>query len=153
MTNKEIIKEFERWISAGRPKVWVKALNYQKSEWILISVQPEWSKDNIYIVDDHQAELRKLQIDNPDTKFQACKPSSSKEECWYDCTPIWYLNCRYRIKPKEPETKTIYEWIYKSNSTGRWFTTEALMTEKEAEVFFDSTTIYKKTGREFEVEI
>jgi len=44
---------------------WVKDSKYG---WITTGV-PVWSVDNHYIVDDVHAELRKLQIDKPETKF------------------------------------------------------------------------------------
>jgi hypothetical protein len=54
------------------------------------------------------------------------------------------------LKPKS--AKTVYEWLYKTNFTSDWEISPVLKSEEEAKDFFDKCK-YKKTGREFEVEV
>jgi len=100
MTNSDFKREFERWIDAGRPAVWVKGPSVPEKDWILTN-KPEWNEESIYIVSDEQAALRMLQYDKPETKFQF---KNDKGE-WKDCEPAWYVkwsvNEQYRIKPTE----------------------------------------------------
>ena len=99
-----IIKEFERWINADRPKVWVKGK--EDDRWDTMRV-PCWNSSGlVYIVDDEQAELRKLQIDEPDTKFQWFNVQE-----WRNCNPSWDIDIEYRVKPKE--------WYEDENMVGK----------------------------------
>ena len=95
MTNEQLIKEFERWILAGKPYVWVQ----QDSDSWYISPTTCWnSSDVTYIIDDEHATLRKLQIDEPDTKFQVYHTSTMK---WETVEPVWEPGRKYRIKRTE----------------------------------------------------
>ena len=146
MTNEELVKEFKRWIDADRPMVWFKEIACE-DEWETTLV-PKWNNYSVYIVDDKHAEIRKMKNDDDSLVIEFYDDGAKK---WREPRDLnWDLRTQYRIKP---ETKTIYEWMYKLNSTDRWFIDEALMTEKEAEAFFDSVKAYRKTGREFEVEV
>ena len=71
-------------------KCWVKD---SKHGWIPTGV-PTWPENNIHIVDDVHAELRKLQIDKPETKF---KVKLSAE--WEDAPNIssWPLDTEYKV--------------------------------------------------------
>jgi len=110
MINKQIIKEFGRWILAKRPAVWYKR---NEGSWECVNEVPSWNNEDIYIVDDEQAELRKLQIDKPDTKFQVKR---SKEGIWKDCDiPSWYKGVEYRVKPKP---KIERRWRYARDANG-----------------------------------
>jgi len=94
MTDEQVIKEFERWIDAGRPRVW-----YSDAGRLWVSTNcPRWDEDTTYIVDDEQAELRKLQIDKPETKFQI-----KILDRWRDAEPeeLWSTTYEYRVKPTE----------------------------------------------------
>jgi len=99
MTEKQLIKEFARWIDAGRPAVWYKSTT-SNPRWLASGRQNTCWKysDTIYIVDDDHAELRKLQIDKPDTKFEWFAGQE-----WHDCKdiPNWDLETKYRVKPTE----------------------------------------------------
>jgi hypothetical protein len=96
MTNNDFKKEFERWIDAGRPPVWVKGPSVPENDWI-ITEKPEWNEESTYVINDEQAELRILQYDKPSTKFQF---KNSKGE-WENCEPAWSVNEKYRVKPTE----------------------------------------------------
>jgi len=95
MTNEEIRKEFSRWISIRRDNVWCR---YPHEKFWSLKNIPTWNETEIYIVDDKQAKLKKLQIDKPETQFQMYDVSLRK---WVECTPTWNICTRYRIKPKE----------------------------------------------------
>jgi len=59
MTDKQIKTEFNRWINAKRPCVWVK-----RKEWELREI--DWNskyEEDVLIVDDEYAELRKAYHD------------------------------------------------------------------------------------------
>ena len=107
MNKEEIINEFNRWIEAGRPAVWVKDKDkYPNNEWNK-QFKTCWSQPDTkyYIVDDKQAELRKLVIDKPDTKIQVKYYTESSEEGvivgWRNTIPDWNPEWDYRVKPKE----------------------------------------------------
>ena len=98
-------KEFDRWIEAGRPSVWYKT-KHTDEEWMKV-YPPAWNHINIYIVDDKHAELRKLQVDSPETKFEV-----KLTESWSEIRePLWDLDAEYRVKVEEPKTETYYEVI------------------------------------------
>jgi len=108
MCNEQIKKEFIRWINAGRPKVWYKRSN---NSWGYVVGAPAWDYRDIYIVDDEQAELRKLQIDEPDTKFQAYTSFNNEPASWVECEPSWDIHCKYRVK--------LSEWYEDENAFGK----------------------------------
>jgi len=99
MTREEVKKEFNRWVDKKQPAVWVKKRT--SNIWSL-EITPFWKyykNEYIYIVDDEQAELRKLQINKPDTKFQYYDSLSNH---WFSkSNPKWCINTKYRKKPKE----------------------------------------------------
>jgi len=99
MTDAQLKQEFARWIDAGRPAVWYKSTT-SNPRWLASGRQNTCWKysDTIYIVDDEQAELRKLQIDKPETKFEWFNGQR-----WCNCgsVPNWEPGRKYRVKPKE----------------------------------------------------
>ena len=129
MTDKELVKEFERWILAGRPRVWVKVdRDAEISKWDTIEV-PFWNPSRtVYIVDDEQAEIRKHLVDNPNTKIQFRINSNRK---WADIiNPQFDIpNCEYRVKPKKIERR----WRYAKDKDGCTITTSNYVTDNRAE--------------------
>ena len=110
MTKEQVKQEFNRWIDAGQPKVWV--IYVTTNCWELV-VSPTWKfygDTYTYIVDDDHAELRKLQIDKPDTKFQVLLYCA-----WVDTKPEWFIDREYRVKPLEwyedPELVGKIVWV------------------------------------------
>ena len=99
MTNEQIIKEFTRWILAGTPGIWIK--QDDSTIWYLEHTTCWTSSNATYIVDDEHAELRKLQVNDPDTKFQWFTGQR-----WRNCgnIPNWDIGIKYRIKP-EPKVE------------------------------------------------
>ena len=95
MTDEQLKQEFARWIDAGRPVVWYKR---NDGSWGYVNAAPSWNNEDIYIVDDEHAELRKLQIDKPETKFEWFNGQR-----WCNCgsVPNWEPGRKYRVKPKE----------------------------------------------------
>ncbi len=127
MTNEEIKKEFNRWIDAGRPAVWYKS--NVDNQWRLVykGENPSWITDFTYIVDDKYAELRILEIDAPDTKFQIKR---SKEGIWKDCDiPSWYKGVEYRVKPK---SKVERRWRYAKDEDGYTITASSYVSDRYA---------------------
>jgi len=65
MTDKQIKTEFNRWINAKRPYVWIK-----RKEWKLIAI--DWNnkyEEDVLITDDEYAELRKAYHDEKPIKM------------------------------------------------------------------------------------
>jgi len=92
--------EIQRWLeNTNEPDVWVKNENDKIKTWKKQSFEDcSWDKNCHYIVDDKYAELRKIQIDKPDTKFEYWDEYEKK---WLDTYPLWD-SCLYRIKPTYP---------------------------------------------------
>ena len=77
---------------AESPKGTMCWLRDSKCGWDLIN-KPGWVEDNIYIVDDAHAELRKLQIDKPKTKFKV-KISTG----WKNIdNKLWRIDWEYKV--------------------------------------------------------
>ena len=94
-----IIKEFERWINTGRPTVWVKG--EEDDRWDTMRA-PCWNSSGlVYIVDDEQAELRKLQVDKPDAKFQWYNEVAKEWQTIQDLNWDFNPDVKYRLKPAE----------------------------------------------------
>jgi len=72
------------WYRHRKSKSWVKAF------------VPEWHKDYHLIIDDKHAKLRKLQIDEPNTKFEF----QADDGNWFDTVPTWLTITEYRVKVK-----------------------------------------------------
>jgi len=117
MTDKKTKQEFERWIDAERPKVWYRSTRY--NAWRLLE-SPNWNRNAFYVVDDKHAELRKLQIDEPDTEFQVYHTSTME---WETVEPVWELGRKYRVAPgkwyENPEMVGKPVWC-KSYKNNRW---------------------------------
>jgi len=96
MTDKALIDEFCRWVDSGMGKVWIRF----NGRWILQTVTWENTKQK-YITDDKHQELRRLQIDKPDTKFEFKDFKGN----WCNCLPAWGLDREYRVK-----VELVYEW-------------------------------------------
>jgi len=97
-------KEFDRWIEAGRPSVWYKT-KHTDEMWMEVYI-PAWEPENDYIIDDKHATLRRLQVGEPETKFEV-----ELSDGWTDVRePLWNLDNEYRVKV-ESETDTYYEVI------------------------------------------
>jgi hypothetical protein len=123
MTDKEIIKEFTRWINADRPKVWYKD---GEQGWTTASA-PNWgNKDVYFIVNDEQAEIRRHLVDNPDTKFEI-----KILDRWRDAEPeeLWLTNHEYRVKP---ELKVERRWRYAKDADECTITSHAYVTDSHA---------------------
>ena len=143
MNNKDLIEEFSRWLSAGRPDVFFK----DKDGWGVTN-EPGWVEDVVYIVDDKHAEMRRKLIDNPNLIVELYDEVAN---IWVTIDyPKFDVNLKYRIKPEEPEYKIVYEWMYKLDNKD-WIITDHLYTEEQAKTRFSGYT-YQKTGREFKVE-
>ena len=99
MTNEELIKEFIRWVNNGRGKVWY--LNCD-NRWELL--YPAWTNLSVYITNDKHAKLRRLQIDEPYSKFEVVWDEVAKE-----VEPTWDIDKNYRVKA-EPVYE--YQWLY-----------------------------------------
>ena len=93
--------------------------------WVLLfKHEVEWYFDNEYIVNDEQAELRKIKADLPDTKFEVAPDSMIG---WIDANENykeWDSSVPYRLKEKEYE----YQWIFK-NYNDKWIITEKFYKE------------------------
>jgi len=104
MNTEQIKKEFERWVDAGRPKVWRRTIGYKN--WKLV-VTPSWSSNRYYVISDKDEEIRKAFYDG---KTIQCRLVNTYYE-WEDINPPnWLDGYEYRIKPEEP----VYEWIWYS---------------------------------------
>ena len=130
---KEIIR-FAK--SKEHTRVWVFGADYGKWE---LTANPRWVEERTYIVDDIHAELRKLQIDKPDTKFEVYSNLTHK---WVsDSSPSWHVSNEYKVK--DPEMETYYEVMDGFNRL-------CAFTEEELSCAYNIT--FTKTGRTFELE-
>ena len=135
-------QEIIRWAkSLNRTKVWCKS---DLADWSITHV-PRWTDDTIYIVDDIHAELRKLQADKPETKFELL--SKLKRGEWVDTDPGWQLDREYRVKA-EPKTETYYEVVVENRHTTDWYISNELFTQCRIDEYKESIV---KTGRTFEL--
>ena len=82
-------------------KVWSKISN---EKWLLVN-SAQWNPNNIYIVDDEYAELRKASADG---KIIQYKHGSEWSDTLTDSWEITIDTSRYRIKPDEPTY--YYKW-------------------------------------------
>ena len=121
MTNEELIKEFSRWLNNGKGDVWYREEEW--SSWGLISVAWD-NKDAQYITNDKHAELRKLQIDEPDTKFEFFGVKDS----WVEAKPQWSVELEYRVK--EPVYE--WQWVYYQTLMNTWRLTDKHYVEAES---------------------
>jgi len=129
-THKE---EMIRWAESPEGTgVWY---SHNNSEWVLRS-KPDWNEDVVYIVDDWHSVLRKLQVDDPETKFEY---RYAVDMDWtYGEVTEWNLDTEYRVKA-EPKMETYYEYIAPMGT----------LIGKRANKPVDESWI--KTGRSFEL--
>ena len=131
MNNEEIKNEFAKWIDLEKPTIWYRKHN-NKSEW-KESRLVSWEDKYIYIINDRYSELRKLQIDNPKTKFQMKqfqqagydnKGNVQVKEVWIDVEPNWDYTTVYRVKPlewyKKEENRGKPIWV-RDNECEEWY--------------------------------
>jgi len=124
MKNEEIKKEFNKWLEAGRPQVWVKDLGDPTDEWDTTSY-PKWMEGITYIIDDEYAKIRKAFYDGEVIEWRF-----AGEQMWYRLLKdnFYKFVNEYRIKPKEPVYE--YQWIGQFDN-GRYIFTEEWYTEDE----------------------
>jgi len=98
--------EIHRWAdSQDGTRVWVRNSLGCASDWMVVS-NPSWNEDVYYIVDDRHAELRKLQIDEPETIFECLVYAGN----WLvKVEPIWNIVAEYRVKPEPKWTDNLEE--------------------------------------------
>jgi hypothetical protein len=105
-------------------------------------IEPDWAINRIYRL--HPCN-EFIQAYNNGVKIQVYSHNE-----WVDVLdPYWYEDNQYRIKPA---TKIVYEWMFKSKFEDKWMIEEVLLDEEKAKEHFKEHT-YRKTGREFEVEV
>ncbi|MCF6331008.1 MAG: hypothetical protein L3I99_05615 [Sulfurimonas sp.] len=96
MTNDAKIKEFAKWLQAGKKKTWTKT--HSDSEWQLL--EPDWFSNYNYITNNRHAELRKMKVDKPETVIEA----EILPNLWrVGLDPTWYIDVNYRFKKEETE--------------------------------------------------
>jgi len=114
-----LVNEFSRWLESGRLGVWKGVNKNGKYEWKLIDIYPSWAQDCVWVVDDDQAEFRKLAIENPKVKFEYLTSSGE----WVECIPNWNITTKYRLKKDEWYFKEEYAfspvWV-KNNIDDNW---------------------------------
>jgi len=124
MTNEKMVNEFSRWLNNGKGKIWYRG-EIGIHPWELLRY-PSWETIGHYVTNDEHSELRKLQVDKPDTKFEYIWDSGG---VWRECIPGWNTNREYRVK-----LETVYEWqwLYASDEPDVYLLlTDFFMTEQE----------------------
>jgi len=139
MNDEQMIKEFERWVKAGRPRVWVKNVSDKEGDWVLMPLLPTWFKNRVYVIDDEYAEIRKAFYDGKKIQWRC-----ESEQEWY---PLSYDDFykpvdKYRIKPEEPVYE--YKFVRESPYNG-WIVTEGYYPIDEAD---DNWVIIPDSKRE-----
>jgi hypothetical protein len=118
-----------------------------KANWLdlsnhLMSWQPDWDENTQYRLHPHN---KFIQAYRNGAQIQVYNHGK-----WVDIPdPSWHEDDQYRIKPA---TKIVYEWMFKSKFENKWMIEEVLLDEEEAKGHFEKHE-YRKTGREFEVEV
>jgi len=121
-------KEIRRWLdNKSEPKMWVRRKNDKLKVWDKISFDDCYWLDNYYyIVDDEQANLRKIAVDELDATFEYYNESL---DGWFETVlPEWNIDTKYRVKQK------VEYPIFKVGNKG---------TDREFIVEFSSLTIGK----------
>jgi len=113
MTDKALIDEFCRWVDNGKGDVWYQ--NITTKEWY--TTYPTWDSTGHYITNDKHQELRRLQIDEPDTKFEFF----GIKDRWVEAKPQWNIELEYRVKV-EPVYE--YQWVYYQTLMNTWRLTD-----------------------------
>jgi len=87
------------WVKGkiGKNTKWFNSKFDESSKWIKLKFEDcEWDENRHYIVDDEQAELRMLQIDEPNTNFEYYNEKIGR---WLETVlPEWNINTKYRVK-------------------------------------------------------
>ena len=123
MTDKALIDEFCRWVDNGKGDVWYQ--NITTKEWY--TTYPTWDSTGHYITNDKHQELRRLQIDEPDTKFEFF----GIKDRWVEAKPQWNIELKYRVK-----VEPVYEYQYLYKKGDKWGLTDygAPITESHIEL-------------------
>ena len=114
------------------------------TNWVTIEVgHPEWSEECDYRLHPHNDLIKAWK--------KGAKIECLSFDMWGYCeNPLWNEKVTYRIK-SESQTKTVYEWMVKSELE-YWHLNGLLLTEDEAAKEFADYE-HKKTGRNWEVTI
>ena len=99
--------------------------------WKLLCCSPEWFPQNIYIVDNEWATLRKAQSEGKQLQLSITGEVWKDKELTYSRMPLdepeWW-----RIKPEEPVYE--YQWLYPySTPNGDYFGITEHLKESQAE--------------------
>ena len=150
MNNEQLKEEFSRWIDSNRPRVYYRQKDYKT--WFVTNF-PNWENDIVYIVEDDQASLRKLQIDKPDTIFQEfCFTVADWVDLPQDNKWTWYHHGTYRIKPIKDNYKFLVKETYKKIYDRHYkFLTKNHMAEDRSERLATIFAI-QNTWREYNKE-
>ena len=129
--------EIKRW--ADMPEgtsVWTKDIN---GKWYK-TASPVWHKNEIYIVDDEWAELRKAQVDGKQIEFNI------SVDKWI---PVSFIDETSRRSPKDYRVKPepVYEWQWYYEDVDGYILTSEFYTEEAAKIELDSFEKFKPSKR------
>jgi hypothetical protein len=106
-------------------------------------IEPAWDERVAYRLHPHNT---LIQEHSAGAKIQAYVETFG---AWIEqANPDWDTDVQYRVKPA---VKVVYEWVFKAKHRNSWKVEGFLLSEEEAEDFFDNHE-YRKTGRSWEVE-
>ena len=118
-------KEIKRWAnSPDGTKVWVKIDT--KQGWVPL-VSPSFIKENVYIVDDEYATMRKAFMDGVTIQYNNCDNHWRDLILDSDVPVAWgYPVENYRIKPEEPKVKKVptYQIVFRTDDVIPFSTSE-----------------------------
>jgi hypothetical protein len=101
----------------------------------------------MWVVDDEQSELRRLQIDEPDTKFEWFNGQR-----WCNCgsVPNWNIDTKYRVKPK---TKVERRWRWRNDGEKRTTLSDYIGDDYAKQYDYKSKGWYKLENDYIDVEV
>jgi hypothetical protein len=124
-------------------QVWQYKRNVEDSwENIPVHNEPTWKKKTQYRLHPHNDIIREHR--------NGATIQSYVRGGWLTvANPSWSELIEYRIKPN---TKTMYEWVFKSKISSKWIVEDLLMGEEDAKSYFNEHE-YHKTGKSWTVEL
>jgi hypothetical protein len=123
-------------------QVWQSKRNVEDCWENIVDIKPTWKKKTQYRLHPHNNMIQEHR--------NGATIQSYVRGGWLTvANPNWSELVEYRIKPN---TKTMYEWAFKSTVSSKWIVEDFLMSEAEAKAYFDGHEYYK-TDQSWTVEV
>jgi hypothetical protein len=143
-TVKNVVKHIHQDLidSYQEGQVWQSKRNVEDSWENIVDIEPTWKKKTQYRLHPHNDMIREHR--------NGATIQSYVRGGWLTvANPSWSELVEYRIKPN---TKTMYEWVFKSKISSKWIVEDLLIGEEDAKAYFNEHE-YHKTGKSWTVEL